>query len=70
MSSSRSLAEIEGFIRDMRELGAASVRVGDIAVVFDLPLVAQLEPPAEMTPEEAASEAKRHADRLLYGSSE
>ncbi len=66
----RNLGEIEGFIRDMRELGAASVRVGDIAVVFDLPLVQVAPPEPERTPEQAEAEAKRAAEALMYGSSQ
>ena len=68
-SSSRSLGEIEGFIRDMRELGAASVEIDGIKVVFDLPFIAA-PPVPERTPEEAAAEAKRAADDLLYRSSQ
>lgn len=61
-----SLAEIEGFVRDMRELGAAKVRVGPVEVTFDLPLV-ELSAPA---PAEAGQDAKKIAEKLLYGSSD
>jgi hypothetical protein len=60
-----SLGEIEAFIHDMRELGAASVRVGDIAVVFDLPLVAHMAPVAASEKDEKLEE-----ERILYGSSD
>lgn len=60
-----SLAEIEGFIRDMRELGAARVRVGEVAVDFDLPLVHVGAAGAKSDEEE-----RLERERLMYGSSD
>jgi hypothetical protein len=64
LPSKDALMYVEAFIRDMRELGAAKVRVGDVVVDFDLPLIAQVQPDSGET------DPKAEAERLMYGSSD
>lgn len=67
MFTSSELALVEAFVRDMRELGAARVKCGEIDVTFDMPIVQQL-PALPANPSD--DEIKKAEERLLYGSSD
>lgn len=67
MYTSSELALVEAFVRDMRELGAARVKCGEVDVVFDMPIIQQL--PA-MPPDPSEEEIKKAEERLVYGSSD
>lgn len=64
-SSSRSeaLNAVLEFTRRVRELGATSVRVGDVTIAFDASPVAAV-------PVDATESDEQRRERLLYGSSD
>ena len=64
-SSEASLCEVEAFVRQMRALGATTVRVGTVAVVFD-----GHAPAADVELPHVEEDPNLKAELLMYGSSD
>lgn len=68
MSTGADLNEAAEFIRDMKALGAAQVRVGDVEVVFGVEFV-PAEPPRPPSRDELAAAARRE-ERIRFAHAE